>query len=148
MLTWLPTWKAKSLYHVGTFLPKRFFLPLQKFKTIKIKLEKNPSTQKNRCLLHISRTFKDVFEYICFIIYLSQTLSNWESAIIFIDCHSLPLFTKRLINLVIVLMSIKCYFVLTMFLAQFNFPEDTSLRIGHKVTKTCSCETFFHKNML
>ena len=36
MPTWLPTWKAKSLYHVGTFLPTWFFLPLGKFKTIKI----------------------------------------------------------------------------------------------------------------
>ena len=25
MPTWLPTWKAKSLYHVGTFLPTWFF---------------------------------------------------------------------------------------------------------------------------
>ena len=44
MLTWLPVWKEKSLYHIGTFLPTWFFLPLQKFKTIKIKLEKNPYT--------------------------------------------------------------------------------------------------------
>ena len=36
-------------------------------------------------------------------------------------------------------------FVLTMFLPQFNFQEDTFLRIGHKVPKTCSCENFLHK---
>ena len=30
MPTWLPTWKAKSLYHVSTFLPMWFFLPLHK----------------------------------------------------------------------------------------------------------------------
>ena len=70
MPTWLPTWKAKSLYHVGTFLPTWFFLPLQKFKTIKTKLEKNTYTQANTCLLHISRNFKDIFKYICFTRYL------------------------------------------------------------------------------
>ena len=70
MLMWLPMWKAKSLYHVGTFLPMWFFLPLQKFKTIKIKLEKNTYTQANTCLLHISRNFKDIFKYICFTLYL------------------------------------------------------------------------------
>ena len=36
MPTWLPTWKAKSLYHVGNFLPTWVFVPLQKSKTIKI----------------------------------------------------------------------------------------------------------------
>ena len=30
MPMWLPMWKAKSLYHVGTFLPTRFFVPLEK----------------------------------------------------------------------------------------------------------------------
>ena len=29
MPTQLPTWKAKSLYHVGTFLPTWFILPLK-----------------------------------------------------------------------------------------------------------------------
>ena len=60
MSTWLPTWKAKSLCHVGTFLPMWFFLLLQKFKTIKIKPEKNPYTQTNTFLLHISRDFNDI----------------------------------------------------------------------------------------
>ena len=55
MPMWLLMWKAKSLYHVSTFLPMRFFLPLQKFKTIKIKLEKSPYTQANTYLLHFSR---------------------------------------------------------------------------------------------
>ena len=32
-----------------------------------------------------------------------------------------------------------------MFLPRFNFPEETFLRIGHKVIKTCSCENFFHE---
>ena len=62
--TWLLTWKAKSLYHVGTFLPTRFFLSLPKFKIIKIKLEKNTYTQANTYLLHISRNFKYIFKYI------------------------------------------------------------------------------------
>ena len=62
--------KAKSLYHIGTFLSMWFFLPLQKFRTIKIKLEKNTYTQANMCLQHISRNFKDIFKYICFTLYL------------------------------------------------------------------------------
>ena len=41
-----------------------FFLPLEKFKTIKIKLEKNTYTQANKRLPHISRNFKDIFKYI------------------------------------------------------------------------------------
>ena len=65
MLTWLPMWKAKLLYHVGKKC-KRFFLPLQKFKTIEIEPEKNPYTQASMCLLHISRSFKDNFKYIYF----------------------------------------------------------------------------------
>ena len=36
MLMWLPMWKAKSLYRVGTFLSTWFFLLLEKFKTSKI----------------------------------------------------------------------------------------------------------------
>ena len=60
MLTWLPTWKAKSFYCIDNFLPTWFFLPLQKFITIKIKLEKNSYTQTNACLLHISMNFKVV----------------------------------------------------------------------------------------
>ena len=67
MPTLSPKWKAKSLYHVSTFLLTRFFLPFQKLKTIKIKLEKNPYTKANMCLLHISRNFKDIFKYMCFI---------------------------------------------------------------------------------
>ena len=92
MPTWLPMWKAKSCYHIDTFLPTWFFLPLQKFKTIKIKLEKNTYTQANMCLLHISRNFKDIFKSICFTLYLSQTVNNWESAIVFVDCCCLPCF--------------------------------------------------------
>ena len=42
MPTWLLTWKAKSLYHVCTFWQTWFFLPLQKFKTIKSKPDENP----------------------------------------------------------------------------------------------------------
>ena len=34
-----------------------------KFETIKIKLEKNPYTQTNMCLLHIARNFKNIFKY-------------------------------------------------------------------------------------
>ena len=70
MPMWLLTWKTKSLFHIDTFLSTLLFLPLQKFKTIKIKQEKNPYTQANMCLLHISRNFKDIFKYICFTLYL------------------------------------------------------------------------------
>ena len=59
----LPTWKAKSLYHVGTFLPTWFILPL--------------------------KNCTDIFKYICFTLYLHQTVNNWERAIVFIDCHCL-----------------------------------------------------------
>ena len=88
----LPTWKAKLMYHVGTFLPTWFFWPLQKFKSIKIKPEKNPYTQINTCLLHISWNFKDIFKYNCFTLYLLQTVNKWESAIVFIDHCCMPCF--------------------------------------------------------
>ena len=63
MPTRLSKWKAKSLYHVGTFLPTWFILPL--------------------------KNCKDIFRYICFTLYLQQTVNNWESAIVFIDRHCL-----------------------------------------------------------
>ena len=91
-LTWLPTWKAKSFYRVGNFVLTWFFLPLRKFRIIKIKLKKNSYTQTNACLLHISGNFKDIFKYICFTLYLQQTVNNWESAIIFINRCCLPCF--------------------------------------------------------
>ena len=49
------------------------------------------------------------------------------------------------VNLVVVLTSIKRYLVLTMFLPRFNFPEETFLRIGPKVAKTCSYEKFLRE---
>ena len=70
MLTWLMTWKAKSLHHINIFLPTWIFPQLQMFKIIKIKPEKNPYTQANTCLLHISRNFNDIFKYIYFTLYL------------------------------------------------------------------------------
>ena len=64
MPTRLPTWKAKSLYHVGYFLLTWFILPL--------------------------KNCKDIFKYICFTLYLQQTANNWESTIIvFINHHCL-----------------------------------------------------------
>ena len=92
MPTWLPTWKAKSLYHVDTFLLMWFFLPLEKFQTIKIKPEKDPYTQTNMCLLRMLRKFKEILKYISFTFYLQQTVSNWKSAVIFMDSHCLPCF--------------------------------------------------------
>ena len=84
--------KSKIIVLCRHFLPTWFFLPHQKFKTIKIKLEKKTYTQVNTCLLHISRNLKDIFKYICFSLYLKQTVNNWESAIIFIDYRCLPCF--------------------------------------------------------
>ena len=43
---------------------------LQNFRTIKIKPEKNPYTQANTCLVHISRNLKNIFKYMCFTLYL------------------------------------------------------------------------------
>ena len=63
MPTRLPTWKAKSLYHVRTFLPTWFILPL--------------------------KNCKDIFKYICFTLYLQRTVNNRESTIVFIDRHCL-----------------------------------------------------------
>ena len=62
----LPTWKAKSLYHVSTFLPTWFIVPL--------------------------KNCKDIFRYICFTLYLQQTVNNWESTIVFINRHCLSCF--------------------------------------------------------
>ena len=75
MPTWLPTWKAKSLYHVGTFLTTWFFLPLQKFKTIKIKLEKNPLPKQIRTY-NISQgiILQGILRY--FQIYMLSSLAN------------------------------------------------------------------------
>ena len=58
---WLPTWKAKLLYHVSTLLLMWFILPL--------------------------KSCKDIFKYICFTLYPKQTVNNWESTIAFIDRH-------------------------------------------------------------
>ena len=35
-----------------------------------------------------------------------------------------------------------------MFHPQFNFPEETFSKIGHKFAKTCSFENFFYENIL
>ena len=37
---------------------------------------------------------KDIFKYICFTLYLQQTVSNWESTIVFIDRHYLWCFLQ------------------------------------------------------
>ena len=71
MLTWLPMRKVKWLNHIGTFLPTWFFLPLQKLKTIITKPAKNPHTQANMCLLHISRYFHMYLLY-------SLSLANYK----------------------------------------------------------------------
>ena len=65
MPTWLPTWKAKSLYHVGTFLLTWFFVPLEKendtlyCKTLLHRISYGNSVSKMR----ISGNVFYVFEY-------------------------------------------------------------------------------------
>ena len=88
--TWLPTWKANSFYQVSTFLPTWFFLPLQKFKTIKIKPGKITHTQTIRACYIFQGTSKTFS--ICFTLYLKQTVNNWGSVIAFIDRCCLPCF--------------------------------------------------------
>ena len=66
MSMWLPTWKAKSLFHVSNFLLMWFFLPLQKFKTIKKNQRKIP-IPKQICACYIfQRILYIFFKYICF----------------------------------------------------------------------------------
>ena len=55
-------------------------------------MEKDSYTQTNPCLRHISRNFKDIFKYICFTLYLEQTVNSRESAIVFIGRWCLPCF--------------------------------------------------------
>ena len=64
---------VKSKIIVQHFSAMWFFLLLQKFKTIKIKSEKNPYTQANKYLLHISKNFKDIFIYILFSLSLANS---------------------------------------------------------------------------
>ena len=70
----MPTWKAKSFYRVGNFLPTWFFLPLRKFRTIKIILEKNSYTQTYASLLHISRNFIKIFSNIYALLFIFSKL--------------------------------------------------------------------------
>ena len=84
--------KSKIIVFHRHFFADVIFLPLQKFRTIKIKPEKNPYTQTNTCFLLISRNFKGIFKYICFTLYPWQTVNNWESALVFIDRRCLPCF--------------------------------------------------------
>ena len=69
MLTRLQIWKAKSLYHVGTFLLTWIFLPFQKFKTITTKPQKFPIPKQYL----LTTYFKDFQRY--FQIYLPYSLS-------------------------------------------------------------------------
>ena len=62
--------KNKIIVSRRHFFADVIVLPLQKFKTIKIKPEKNLYTQTNMCLLDVSRNFKGIFKYICFTLYL------------------------------------------------------------------------------
>ena len=61
--------KSKIIVYHRHFFAHVIVLPLQKFKTIKIKPEKNPYPQTNTCLRHISRNFKCIFKYVCFALY-------------------------------------------------------------------------------
>ena len=65
MLTWLLTSKKKITTSCWYFFADMILCATWKgkFETIKIKLEQNPNTQKNMCLLHISKNFKNIFKY-------------------------------------------------------------------------------------
>ena len=77
MLTWLPTWNAKSLYHVGTLLPTWLFLPLQKFKTIKRNPEKIPYTQTINGY-YIFQGFSNIFSSISALLFIFSKLLTTE----------------------------------------------------------------------
>ena len=65
--------RREKLNHCITsahFCQRDFFLPLQKFKTIKIKPEKNLYAQANTCLIHVSMNCKDIFKFM-YILYSS-----------------------------------------------------------------------------
>ena len=64
-------WHEKQNHCIKSeiFCQRDFFLTLQKFKTINIKLEKNPYNKAKTCLVHISRNFKDIFKDTCFNFY-------------------------------------------------------------------------------
>ena len=67
--------KKKSLYD-NIFLPTRFFLPLQKFKTVKIKLEQIPIPKQIRAY-YIFRGILKTFSNICALYVLcSLSLAN------------------------------------------------------------------------
>ena len=82
--------KSKIILSRRQFFAEVIFSATSKVRTIKIKLEKNSYTQMRA--YNISRNFKVIFKYICFTLYLQQTVNNWESAIIFINRCCLPCF--------------------------------------------------------
>ena len=85
MPTWLPTWKAKSLYHVGTFLPTWFFLPLQKFKAIKISIPKQ--IRAHYIFQGILKTFLNIYALL-FIFRKLWTIEKVESSLSIVAvCH-------------------------------------------------------------
>ena len=73
MPTWLPTWKAKSFYRVGNFLPTWFFLPLRKFRNIKIKLEKMFTLKQMRAYYIFQGIFK-IFSNIYALLFIFSKL--------------------------------------------------------------------------
>ena len=90
MPTWLRTWKTKSLYHVVAFLPTWFFLPLQKFKTIKYNRKKIPIPKQIRACYIFQGMLKIFSNIYASLFIFSKLLKNWESAIVFINRRCLP----------------------------------------------------------
>ena len=68
--------KKKSLYD-NIFLPTRFFLPLQKFKTVKIKLEQIPIPKQIRAY-YIFRGILKTFSNICALLFVFSKLQTTE----------------------------------------------------------------------
>ena len=88
----MPTWLPKNHFIASAIFCRRDFFCHFESSELSKKTGEKLYTQTNACLLHISRNFKDIFKYICFTLYLQQTVNNWESAIIFIDRCCLPCF--------------------------------------------------------
>ena len=66
--------KSKIIVSRRHFLPTLFFLPLQKFKTIKTKLEKNSYTQTNARVYYIFQETLDIFSNIYALLFIFNKL--------------------------------------------------------------------------
>ena len=91
-------WKAKSLYHVGTFLLTWFFLPFEKFKPMKIKPEKNSYTiPKQIHAYYIFQGILNIFLNIYALLSIYSKLQTTETVQSSVSiCCCLPFFQQIL----------------------------------------------------